>query len=440
MDARWTSPNDWRYVSEGGATIVFSYVGAYDPNFTGMVLRIRKVSRSEISPEELLKQHENEDEDSQYAAEDDDPTVAFQSRIISRLVPSEHLPRLESCRVSLAFLSKLSLYSQSYRPLERIARDSIDTRKRRAVLATDLVGAGAGGFAVEIKPKWAFLPNPKYLSLATKEVKLAYSRFVMHSHYRSLREQSVAEKVPPVTDYDPLDLFSGDEKRVEMAVEALWASWVASNGAVNNLRVFLDGKMIKPNDEGAYQSLSKLLAIDSALSSSEAPRQPFIQALLPLLLRKPLLKILETLQRTLDSLDIEGLLILWDRAHAASNPPPQLGEGEPEPTLFEWESFVDEYLPRTGGGAVPGLDNLDLLPAVSDLRYHMLAYLMSATFKDCSVILRFPSLEARDLEPCITVIDLDPKSVARLHKWAQLDREIAETYSEHVAKQKGSGD
>ena len=38
-----TSPQDWKYISEGGATIVFSYTGD-NPLFNGTVLRLRKTA------------------------------------------------------------------------------------------------------------------------------------------------------------------------------------------------------------------------------------------------------------------------------------------------------------------------------------------------------------------------------------------------------------
>src|SRR5258708_6482561 len=41
-DATKTSPSDWKYVSEGGATIVFSYAGPPHPDFAHTVLRLRK--------------------------------------------------------------------------------------------------------------------------------------------------------------------------------------------------------------------------------------------------------------------------------------------------------------------------------------------------------------------------------------------------------------
>ncbi len=181
----------------------------------------------------------------------------------------------------------------------------------------------------------------------------------------------------------------------------------------------------------APELLSKYLADDLPSSALDSLCEPFSQALLPLLLQKPLLNTLEALQRTLDSLDIEGLSTLWARSHTSSDTVPRLGEGEPEPTLAEWESFVGEYLSRTRNED-PESDGSP--PSTSDLRYHILAYLMSATFKDCSVIARFPPRQVRDSEPNITVIDLEPKSVARLSHWAQLDKEITEAYAGYITK------
>src|SRR5258708_19845934 len=124
----------------------------------------------------------------------------------------------------------------------------------------------------------------------------------------------------------------------------------------------------------APELLSKYLADDLPSSALDSLCEPFSQALLPLLLQKPLLNTLEALQRTLDSLDIEGLSTLWARSHTSSDTVPRLGEGEPEPTLAEWESFVGEYLSRTRNedpesNASP--------PSTSVLRYHILPYLIS---------------------------------------------------------------
>lgn len=147
---------------------------------------------------------------------------------------------------------------------------------------------------------------------------------------------------------------------------------------------------------------------------------PFTTRILPLILSKHLMPALARLQRTLDSLDIEGLSALWTRVRG---PDLKLGQGESEPTLDEWQTFANEYLTRSH---VPsGVD-----PQEEELRYHLLAYLMSATFKDCSVILRLPP-PGSDAEATITAIDLDPKSVERLKKWEELDRDIVLAYNSH---------
>lgn len=150
----------------------------------------------------------------------------------------------------------------------------------------------------------------------------------------------------------------------------------------------------------------------------------FVERLLPLLYDTVLLRTLATLQRSLDALDIEGLSALWSlnpsQDHQENIP---VGWRSPEPTIDEWVSFTAEYLE---GGCE--YDSFDLKKMESGrLRYWMLAYLMSATFKDCSMILRLYGDET-DGKDTITAIDLDPKSVERLRQWGKQDREIVLAY------------
>jgi len=156
-------------------------------------------------------------------------------------------------------------------------------------------------------------------------------------------------------------------------------------------------------------------------------RPLFVERLFPLLYDTVLLRTLATLQRTLDALDIEGLSALWglnpSHDHQENIP---VGWRSPEPTIEEWVSFTAEYL--KGGREY---DRFDLSKMEAGrLRYWMLAYLMSATFKDCSMILRLYADE-KDGQDTITAIDLDPKSVERLRKWGQQDREIVLAYKAH---------
>lgn len=151
-----------------------------------------------------------------------------------------------------------------------------------------------------------------------------------------------------------------------------------------------------------------------------------------MLLDTSLLRLISNLQRTLDPLDIEGLALLWSRAYASSvpgaaitaqspegdaPPAPPLGQGMDEPTIHEWQKFLDIYLTKNYQ-----MDHDH--PDAADLRYYCLAYLLSASFKDCSIILRIPD----EGDSSITVIDLDVKPIERLSKWEKLDQQIVEAY------------
>jgi inositol-pentakisphosphate 2-kinase len=168
-------------------------------------------------------------------------------------------------------------------------------------------------------------------------------------------------------------------------------------------------------DNDQTRTLSRLLTGLNGSSRSNARTSDllplFIDALLPLILNTSLFSILAHHQKTLDSLDIEGLSQLWSRLH----PGVPLGQDEPEPTMIEWDAFIKTYLGGEG----------------ETLRYHILAYLLSATFKDCSIILR-PKYkdQAERIEDSLTVIDLDLKSVSKMHTWETLDREIVQNFAE----------
>lgn len=150
-----TSPQDWKYVSEGGATIVFSYTGSPNPEFDGMVLRLRKTTAlpqsNDSSDSEINRaiQYALQGHVHQAVEELDDPMIEFQHTIMERLIPPEHLPRLAPVQVERAWLQDLANKSDPERPEERRRKDRIDILKTKAVIATDLVGGD--GLAVEIK-------------------------------------------------------------------------------------------------------------------------------------------------------------------------------------------------------------------------------------------------------------------------------------------------
>ncbi|KAG5724024.1 hypothetical protein E4T56_gene11221 [Termitomyces sp. T112] len=413
-----TLPHHWRYVSEGGATIVFSYIGPPDAQFNGTVLRLRKAvlpTTDSHTPSNSLGTQD----------EPDDPMIEFQQKCVERLIPIEHLPRLESVYVSCEWLESLISLHDAKRPKDRRVKDQIDVTRRKGVLATDLVGGD--WVSVEIKPKWGFLPSPIHLSDATRDVKSRTCRFCMHSAMRSKIGEAASLR------YCPLDLFSEDKSRIKKAICDLWDTWTESNGTVNNLKIFVHGEKIVPSVASLMLSSGR----DPKISDRDL-REIFVEALMPILLQTPVLRILSTLQRSLDPLDIEGLSRLWhltqqelngiDTAYFPSLP---IGSSSThlmstEPDMTDWTHFLDTYLSSYA-------DFNHANPAPAHLRFYLLAYLLSATFKDCSIIVRFdrlrPTVPAEQVKPeQIMVIDLDPKDMVRLQKWEKLDQEITEAY------------
>ena len=146
VDVSLTSPADWKYISEGGSSIVFSYAGPASPYFTGTALRLRKTTASDG---EVDLPHLDDTSDDE---EPDDPTTVFQQRVSQRLIPADYLPRLLSVKVTESWLQELSDLSSEHRPETRKAKDDIAVKKTKAVLADDLVGGE--GFVVEIKVRY----------------------------------------------------------------------------------------------------------------------------------------------------------------------------------------------------------------------------------------------------------------------------------------------
>ncbi|KAI0317572.1 inositol-pentakisphosphate 2-kinase [Amylostereum chailletii] len=395
QDISETSINDWQYVSEGGATIVFTYQGPSHPSFNGTVLRLRKHAHSLVPSDPAPEQEEP-----------DDPMIEFQRRIIGRLIAPDFLVHLQVVRLDSTWINEFHAIHDDSRPAERRKVDTIDLTKRKAVLATDLVGGR--GCAVEIKPKWGFLPFPAHLSPESASIKTRTCRTCMHTHLRQAKGE------PAASDYCPLDLFSGSEERITRAIHSLWATWVESGGAVNNLRIFSNGKMLKPDDGEALDGWSAQLFGSAPGTSLDRLLPLFTATLLPLLVDTPVLGKLSTLQRTLDALDREGFVEL----QGGERPP--LDSTPDEPALDEWSAFVDAFT-----SSHEAKDHAR--PDPSDLRYYTLAYLLSATFKDCSLIVRLPFDSAQT--PIVKVIDLDMKSVAKIRRWEELDEKIVESYA-----------
>ena len=79
-------------------------------------------------------------------------------------------------------------------------------------------------------------------------IKSQVGRFRLHQHYRGLTVDD---------GYDPLDLFSGDDTRMNQAMGGLWKGWQDSAGQANNLRIFLDGVEVSPDTVSRLRAIRK---------------------------------------------------------------------------------------------------------------------------------------------------------------------------------------
>lgn len=178
--------------------------------------------------------------------------------------------------------------------------------------------------------------------------------------------------------------------------------------------------------------LRHALSVDDETSNPYALRTRFWALIGSLLTETPVLRTLSRLERNLDVLDIEGISKLWALSLEKSSEDtvvqdgvdsiPEIGANFPEPSIDEWKHFVDQYLLTH-----KHLDHS--FPKLTNLRYYIFAYLLSATFKDCSIMLRTEQRHELGRKGAVTVIDLDPKSVRRLSKWEKLDRDIVRAYT-----------
>jgi len=155
-----------------------------------------------------------------------------------------------------------------------------------------------------------------------------------------------------------------------------------------------------------------------------------VETMVPILMDHPVLAKLSELQGSLDPLDIEGLSTLVTGKSATGYPTellplldaPEVQAGE-DPTLDEWRRFLDAHFHHKLKDGPSSPTNFKALThGMSQKRYYLLAYLLSATFKDCSIIVRGHEDDVKSAT--VTIIDLDSKSLGRVGKWERLDRDV----------------
>ncbi|KAI4389935.1 hypothetical protein MLD38_002101 [Melastoma candidum] len=419
----------WVYRGEGAANIVLSYTGS-SPLFVGKVLRLQKALKGKANNDSsCLSEHERLLW-SCYGEIVSAPTKEIAGRlfvqhVMSPLLGAKHVDAGIQVRASKKFLLEIEKNIESSRPSSRISASKVDTLCESALVISDHSLFPSGNpkedicISVEIKPKCGFLPSSRYV-VKRNAIKRRVTRFRMH---QVLKFQN--HEIEDLSDYDPLDLFSGSQERIRRALKALFSN------PQNNLRVFLNGSLVlgglggiasptAASTEETVEDMLKLIIQANDNSHTEC----FIELLAETISKSGVLKQLLDAQE-LDKYDIEGAVHAY--YNIISEPCPVCRELDRGNESSEQWSDLHSIL----------LD--ESLEIVRN-------FLTAATAKDCSLM--FCLKQKKDGETCIphdTVslqstnqvfaykaffIDLDMKPLEKMEYYYELDQKIVRQYIE----------
>jgi inositol-pentakisphosphate 2-kinase len=383
----------WTYLAEGGKNLLLRYEGPGTYPYIGptggrLALRLRKIDRN-ASKEEQDQQDEI------------DPIEWSDSVIKTDLKDCCALPPLLRLRDSTAdgeekkmFVRQIAAKIESMRPMERRKKSGLDETIKQDILVTEDLSAEIKGkqvICLEVKPKCGFLPfESARLSSETEHVKRRFSRYRMHRVLKSKTAPTLAELN---AFYDPLDLYSGQEDRVEKAAKALYSDWLRGEG---NLRIFCNGRRMEGIDgedlDEVIQKQFSFGSLESMLAKHLADKK-----------LQDVLRRLAQLQAKYDNLDVEGVASLY------------LEEtGESITVAKESPVSLSEYQEAIKEGAT------------TNARQAIVKLLLSTMYKDCSIFVCCISGD----EPTIHLVDLDPKPVNKLRYLYELDQNICRHFIE----------
>ncbi|CAH9077839.1 unnamed protein product [Cuscuta europaea] len=421
---------EWSYKGEGGANLILSYCGR-SPQFVGKVLRVQKVptNGSECQSGHLgLTMHEShlwKDVKELVSA----PTreIAghfFVQHVMRPLLGAKHVDAGVHIIVSREFLETVEKNAFHVRPSWRVDATKVNFLSSYAILMPDHstfphVAPKEHCICVEIKPKCGFVPSSEFI-LERNAVKRRTTRFKMHQTLKF-----VQGKISYISEYDPLDMFSGSKERLDKAMNDLLLT------PQNNFRVFLDGSLIFGGLGGvAEPTTSKVCeALEDALKNiilaEEGMRTNcFLELISEAVLSSGVLNRLLEVQK-LDVFDIEGAI------HVYYN-------------VISQPCMVCREL---GSGFSKRYDTLHSI-SMEESGKILRDFLIATTAKDLGVMISFKlqedgkgkssynhvSLKStnQNFDYKVAFIDLDLKRLNKMEFYYELDQKIVSSYLKMV--------
>ncbi|KAF7806537.1 inositol-pentakisphosphate 2-kinase-like [Senna tora] len=364
---------DWVYRGEGAANIVLAYSGS-SPSLIGKVMRLRKTPTKsgshKLKSSKALTEHERllwkDVVELVSSSNKEGAEQLYVQHVMKPLLGSKNVDAGMNVLVSGEFLESVEKRCNRQRPTWRVDAAQVDKNFNSVLLMSDhsLFPHGnleaAPCISIEIKPKCGFLPLSRFISDETA-IKRSITRFKMHQALK-LHQGEIAE----LSQYNPLDLFSGSKERIQKAIKDLFAT------PQNNFRVFFNGSLIFGGLGGGAPATSCQIAkaFDNALKF-------VIQADDGLYTEKLLNLVAETLHKSgvldqllevqkLDHIDIEGAI------HAYYN-------------IISQPCLVCRELSEEQSKRYTSLHSASLEESLRTVKN----YLIAATVKDCSLIVCF---------------------------------------------------
>lgn len=320
---------------------------------------------------------------------------------------------------------------------------------------------------IEIKPKCGFITLCRTVRPVDAPLKHSTSRYCLHQLLKTQQGE-----VDAASEYDPLDLFSGEPMRVEKALLALL------NHPQNNFVLFLDGERIEPKDfdKGLATAATALFGHMDSLHENGDHKQRIAAVLRAIFEQESVLANIAVAQQACHY-DIEGVYCLYCHLLDPTTSRDVSNVQKVEDSFCNVFSNDDQESPQRA--AIESLLALPRDEALCVLR----SYVISATAKDCSIMVamraeevikesnpqkgttddacgtllasdsillgeKVPSAELlsskcafkeRDqgygIKYKINVVDLDRKALSKIPKHLALDREIMAAAKQHRAQQ-----
>ncbi|CAN7059351.1 unnamed protein product [Brassica oleracea var. botrytis] len=436
---------DWSYRGEGAVNLVLAYTGS-SPSFLGKMMRIQKMPNDGKEDNgntsgNGLTSHEKviwgECKELVSCQNKEIVEFLFVKHVMRPLLGHKHVNPGMRLLVAKEFLESVENIVTSQRPSWRADAASVDTNRNSVLLMDDLTLFAHGRvedkpcLSVEIKPKCGFLPSSSFIA-EENVIKKSITRFEMHQVLK-LHDNEISE----ISEYDPLDLFSGSKDRIHKAIRALYAT------PQNNFRVFLNGSLVFGGlGGGTCKTTSKVeqdfehLLKDIIKTKDGSRANHFIELVAETVYTSGVLDHLLDVQK-LDKYNIEGAVhVYYD--------------------LINQPCRVCKELEKSKTSSTSQFSSMHSIPMAEKVNV-LKEFLISATAKDCSVMISFRSTDAvisrssshsnlhlesakQEFDYKVHFIDLDMRPLKKMEVYYELDKKIMNTYLEMVKKKEARGE